>query len=152
MLIVPRLTEAVLATLDADPLLTDLAIVPGGRWRDLLPQEQRYYPALVVTYVVDTANLDAPQFTDVSLEVRGEIDGYDLDALRDPLDRADELLRTITRRPPSFGAWDGIKFSNARRVQHVQRTTTEAGGGVLFGHLGGVYQFTCSEPPVPPPA
>ena len=153
MLIVPRLTEAVIALLADDPFLVDESTVPGGIWRDLVPQEARVYPAIVVTYVLDAQNPQNALYTDVQLEVRGEFDGWDLDSLRDPMDRADALLRTAAQYPVvGNGEWDGIRFANGVRVQHVQRTTAEAGGGVLFGHLGAVYQFTCSEPPVVPVA
>jgi hypothetical protein len=140
MLMAPRLIEALVQTLEAEPLLSDERAVPGGIWRDVIPQDVGRLPAIVVAFVVGLPNANNATLFDLTIEARGETQGTSVQALREAMDLADVLLRLAS------GAHDGIKFGAGRKTQEIERTTVEA--GQLFAHLGGQYTYTCSEPPL----
>jgi hypothetical protein len=143
MLMAPRLIEALVQTLEAEPLLADARAVPGGIWRDVIPQDVGRLPAIVVAFVVGLPNAFNANLFDLTIEARGETQGTSVQALREPMDLVDVLLRRATSPASGF---DGIKFGAARKTQEIERTTVEA--GQLFAHLGGQYTYTCSEPPL----
>jgi Ni,Fe-hydrogenase III large subunit len=140
MLMAPRLIEALVQTLEAEPLLADERAVPGGIWRDVIPQDMARLPAIVVAFVVGLPNANNATLFDLTIEARGETQGTSVQPLREAMDAVDVLLRRAS------GAHDGIKFGAARKTQEIERTTVEA--GQLFAHLGGQYTYTCSEPPL----
>jgi hypothetical protein len=140
MLMTPRLIEALVQTLEAEPLLADERAVPGGIWRDVIPQDVGRLPAIVVAFVVGLPNANNATLFDLTIEARGETQGTSVQALREPMDLVDVLLQRAS------GAHDGIKFGAARKTQEIERSTVEA--GQLFAHLGGQYTYTCSEPPL----
>jgi hypothetical protein len=148
MLMAPRLIEALVQTLESEPLLADERAVPGGIWRDLIPEEQPddnrpRLPAIVVAFVVGLPNANNANLFDLTIEARGETQGTSVQPLRAAMDLVDVLLRRATSPE---GGFDGIKFGAARKTQEIERTTVEA--GQLFAHLGGQYTYTCSEPPL----
>jgi hypothetical protein len=59
MLMAPRLIEALVQTLEAEPLLADERAVPGGIWRDVIPQDVGRLPAIVVAFVVGLPNANS---------------------------------------------------------------------------------------------
>jgi hypothetical protein len=143
MLMAPRLIEALVQTLEAEPLLADERAVPGGIWRDVIPQDVGRLPAIVVAFVVGLPNANNATLFDLTIEARGEIAGTSVQPLREAMDAVDVLLRRATSPQ---GGFDGIKFGAGRKTQELERTTVEA--GQLFAHLGGQYTYTCSEPPL----
>jgi hypothetical protein len=143
MLMAPRLIEALVQTLEAEPLLADERAVPGGIWRDVIPQDVGRLPAIVVAFVVGLPNANSATLFDLTIEARGETQGTSVQPLREAMDAVDELLRLA--KSPEKG-FQGIKFGAARKTQEIERTTVEA--GQLFAHLGGQYTYTCSEPPL----
>jgi hypothetical protein len=143
MLMAPRLIEALVQQLEAEPLLADERAVPGGIWRDVIPQDVGRLPAIVVAFVVGLPNPNNATLFDLTIEARGETQGTSVQPLREAMDAVDELLR-LAKSPA--GGFDGIKFGAARKTQEIERTTVEA--GQLFAHLGGQYTYTCSEPPL----
>jgi hypothetical protein len=145
MLMAPRLIEALVQQLEGEPLLADERAVPGGIWRDVIPQEppddnRPRLPAIVVAFVVGLPNANNASLFDLTIEARGETPGTSVQPLRESMDAVDVLLRRAS------GAHDGIKFGAGRKTQEIERTTVEA--GQLFAHLGGQYTYTCSEPPL----
>jgi hypothetical protein len=143
MLMAPRLIEALVQTLEAEPLLADERAVPGGIWRDVIPQDVGRLPAIVVAFVVGLPNANNATLFDLTIEARGETQGTSVQPLREAMDVVDVLLRRATS---PAGGFDGIKFGAGRKTQEIERTTVEA--GQLFAHLGGQYTYTCSEPPL----
>jgi hypothetical protein len=140
MLMAPRLIEALVQTLEAEPLLADERAVPGGIWRDVIPQDMGRLPAIVVAFVVGLPNANNATLFDLTIEARGEIAGTSVQALREAMDLVDVLLRRATSPE---GGFDGIKFGAARKSQEIERTTVEA--GQLFAHLGLQVVYTVSE-------
>jgi hypothetical protein len=143
MLMAPRLIDALVQTLEAEPLLADERAVPGGIWRDVIPQDLGRLPAIVVAFVVGLPNANNATLFDLTIEARGETQGTSVQPLREAMDLVDVLLRRATSPE---GGFDSIKFGAARKTQEIERTTVEA--GQLFAHLGGQYTYTCSEPPL----
>jgi Ni,Fe-hydrogenase III large subunit len=140
MLMAPRLIEALVQALEAEPLLADERAVPGGIWRDVIPQDVGRLPAIVVAFVVGLPSANNATLFDLTIEARGETSGTSVQPLREAMDAVDVLLRRAS------GAHDDIKFGAGRKTQEIERTTVEA--GQLFAHLGGQYTYTCSEPPL----
>lgn len=146
MLMAPRLIEALVAELEREPLLADGRTVPGGIWRDVIPQtvDLRFGPAIVLALVIGVPNVDQPRLLDLTIEARGEIAGTSVQPLRDAMDRVDVVLRRAqTEQGEDF---DGMKFGAGRKTAEIERTTLEANSQLLFAHLGGQYTYTCSEP------
>ncbi len=142
MLMAPRLIEALVQQLEAVEQEFPQAL-PGGIWRDAIPQDVRVLPAIVVAFVVGIPNPTQSQFFDLTIEARGEIEGTSVQALREPMDRVDVLLRKA--KSPQ-GGFQSISFGGARKVAEVVRTTTEANSQLLFAHLGLQVTYTCAEP------
>lgn len=148
MLMAPRLIEALVRELEREPLLTDGSTVPGGVWRDVIPQDidLRRGPAIVLAFVLGLPNATQPQMLDLTIEARGEIAGTSVQPLREAMDRVDVILRRAATLPGQD--FDGLKYGNAHKTQEIERTTLEANSQLLFAHLGGQYTYTCSEPPL----
>jgi hypothetical protein len=148
MLMAPRLIEALVQTLEAEPLLSDKRAVPGGIWRDVIPEEppddnRPRLPAIVVAFVVGLPSATNATLFDLTIEARGETPGTSVQPLREAMDAVDVLLRRAASPDSGF---QRIKFGAGRKTQEIERTTVEA--GQLFAHLGGQYTYTCSEPPL----
>jgi hypothetical protein len=143
MLMAPRLIEALVQTLEGEPLLADERAVPGGIWRDVIPAGRGAPAGHRRGLRGGLAQRQQRHLFDLTIEARGETQGTSVQALREAMDAVDVLLRRATSPE---GGFDGIKFGAGRKTQEIERTTVEA--GQLFAHLGGQYTYTCSEPPL----
>lgn len=144
MLLAPRLLETLYQRLIRDAEL-QAADVPGGIWKDVIPQEGMgdggaRLPAVVLTFIVGFPNAQQAQLTDLTFEARAEAEGTDIEDVREAMDRVDVLLRTAESREA------GWKFSGGRKTQEIMRTSLE--GGLLYAALGGQYTYTVSEAPI----
>jgi hypothetical protein len=146
MLMAPRLIEALAQELEHEPLLADGRAIPGGIWRDVIPQDERLrtpLPAIVFAFIAGLPNAGDPQAFDLTVEARGEIEGTSVQDIREAMDHADVCLRRAERNAPGVHV-DGMKFSAGKKTAEILRTTVEVGR--LYAHLGGQYTYTCREP------
>jgi hypothetical protein len=143
MLMAPRLIEALVQTLEAEPLLADERAVPGGIWRDVIPQDvgacqPSSWPSWWACPTPTT-----PRCSTSPSRRAGKRRAPACSRCARRWTRWTCCCGGPRRRQ---GGFDGIKFGAGRKTQEIERTTVEA--GQLFAHLGGQYTYTCSEPPL----
>lgn len=154
MLLTPRVTEYLYRLLADDGVLADRTVLPGGVHRDVLQEDLRAYPAMVVTFLSSAPNPLQTAAIDAFFAVTTLTLGTDIDPLRAPADRADLLVRRIGTtpdvsadgRPVAIDIGDGVKIGNVTRVQEINRTTAEV--GQYYAHLGAQYRLSAAEPPL----
>jgi hypothetical protein len=150
MLMAPRLIKALVQTLEEEPLLTDGRAVPGGIWRDYIPQDVGRLPGIVISHVLAIPSTSQPGAFDITIEARAENNEASIEPMEEAMDRAEVLLRRASAPP---GGFQGINFrakpidaANLGKSQEILRTSIEVGR--TFGHLGVQVTYIVTEPPL----
>lgn len=141
-LVLPRVTELIYRELAGDGYL--MSLLPGGVNRDLIPQVEKEYPAIVFQILgaqVARAAAGNRANTDALVEVRCICTGLNMEPLVPVADQAFAVLENAS------GQIDDVSMT-VQLQEEFQRTSLEA-TNIPFQHLGGVFVVRCSVPILP---